>query len=464
VIKNHLPKSVYPLKRTVFKYVVYLLLLYVPLAACKKEEAALLTVDFSYTIVNGDFTAPVKVNITNSTTGATHYKWTFAGGMPATSDKKDPGTVVFDSAGDCRVTLDAWNDDNRDSKTLQIVADSSVTIAFDVVVQVNDFAPARVNMINKSTGGASYKWTFEGGQPAASSVKDPGIINFDTPGEHVISLVVNNGRKDFTLTKKIFLQPVLQPAFTIIPSFDDNDYEAPLTAILHNETVSGLHWKWTTTGSGVINNDTAREPSVYFSAAGLYTITLTAGNAKETKTVQHTINVLPNTNLRHFNDVRLGINTAHTSVGCFFSTRLQRSFKASDNLTNTGKDIDLVFFGLNEDFTYNRFVSPDSATYYTFDGIPGAKPATIINSQEQCNCSAHMTPAEFDGMSNDALLAGIPTSYTAGGWKQFTNSMAPRVVLFKTSDGRKGAIKIKQFISNGVGSYIVTDIKVQKLP
>jgi PKD repeat protein len=442
---------------------VYLLLLYMPMAACKKEQEAPLTVDFSYTIVNDDFTSPVKINFTNNTTGATHYKWTFTGGEPATSDKKDPGTVVFNPAGNCSITLEAWNNDNSNSKTVNIVVDSSVTIQFEAVPKINDFAPAEVTITNTSTGGVSYKWTFEGGQPATSALKDPGVVKFATPGDHTITLVMNNGRKDFTLTKKITLKPVLQAAFTINPSLEDNDYEAPLTATLSNQTISGLHWKWTTTG-GVIDNDTARVPSIFFATAGSYTITLTAGNEKETKIIQQTIKVLPNTNLRTFGDVRFGINTADNTIGCFFSTRLQRSFKASDDLTTAGKDIDLVFFGLNQNFTYNRFVSPDSAAHYTFDAIPGTQPATIINSQEQCGCSANLTPADFDAMTNDALLAAAPIDFTTGGWKQFTNDVVPRVVLFKTNDGRKGAIKIKQFVQNGSDSYIVTDIKVQKSP
>lgn len=440
-----------------------MLLLYAPMAACKKEQERALTVDFAYAIENNDLSAPVKINFTNNTTGATNYKWTFTGGEPAVSDKKDPGTIIFANAGNCSVTLEAWNADNRSSKTADILIDSSVTIAFDALPSVNDFVPADVTIVNKSTGGVSYKWTFEGGQPATSTAKDPGVIKFNTPGGHTLTLVVNNGRKDFTLSKVLMLQPALLPAFTIIPSLDDNDYEAPLTATLNNETVSGLHWKWTTTG-GDIDNDTAQKPTIHFTSAGSYTITLTAGNDKETKTVQHTINVLPNANLRTFSDVKFGINSAHGTVGCFFSTKLQRSFKASDDLSVAGKDIDLVFFGLNKDFTYNRFVSPDSADRYTFDAIPGAQPASIINSQELCGCGSSLTAADFNAMTNDAVLAGMPVDFTSGGWIQFTNDILPRVVLFKTSDGRKGAVQIKQFVNNGPDSYIITDIKVQKSP
>ena len=46
----------------------------------------------------------------------------------------------------------------------------------------------------------------------------------------------------------------------------------------------------------------------------------------------------------------------------------------------------------------------------------------------------------------------------------FTRQDTPRIILFQTQDGRKGAIKIKQFVSQGKESYILTDIKVQKKP
>jgi PKD repeat protein len=264
------------LRKLLLAYFTCILLLCIFITACKKEQEVALSVDFAYTIVNNDLSAPVKINFTNNTAGATHYKWSFTGGEPATSDKKDPGTITFATAGNCSVTLEAWNDDNRNSKSIDILIDSSVVIGFDALPQVNAFVPADITIVNKSTGGSSYKWTFEGGQPATSTAKDPGVIKFTTPGDHTITLVVNNGRKDFTSTQKLNLQPALLPAFTIVPSLDDNDYEAPLTATLNNETVSGLHWKWTTTG-GAIDNDTARKPAVYFAEAGTYTVTLNCG-------------------------------------------------------------------------------------------------------------------------------------------------------------------------------------------
>jgi hypothetical protein len=122
----------------------------------------------------------------------------------------------------------------------------------------------------------------------------------------------------------------------------------------------------------------------------------------------------------------------------------------------------VVFFGLNASFTYNKFVSPDSAQYYTFAAIPQAGPTIFINSQESCGCTASLSVADFDNMVNDQPLQGMSITSTAGGWGEFDNTVVPRIVLFQTADGRKGAIRIKQFVASGSASYIVADIKVQK--
>src|SRR5690606_41137360 len=98
----------------------------------------------------------------------------------------------------------------------------------------------------------------------------------------------------------------------------------------------------------------------------------------------------------------------------------------------------------------------------TFNSIPNATHTKFINSQELCECTASLSVAEFDQMNNDNLLQALTIEETEGGLLQFNNVMVPRIVLFEDAEGRKGAIKIKEFIADGQNSYIVTDIKVQK--
>jgi PKD repeat protein len=432
-------------------------------SGCKKGQVIQATADFTYKTLDSNFTVPVNIQFTNGSTGANQYKWTFEGGEPATSNKREPGVISFNQAGTYKITLEASNEDSHDQKIVIITVDSAVAINFDAEILVNNYAPANVQITNKTIGAVSQQWSFEGAVKSTSSEKSPGIVTYNNPGVYTITLTADNGRRTFTLSKKIEILPSLKASFGIVPSFDDDDYQAPLTATLQNQSNAKCTWKWATTPGGKIDNDTAENPTVFFSAPGTYTVTLSANNEKETKTYSRSITVLPNTNLRSFTDVKLGISTAHSTIGSFFSTKLRKMFTAGNDLLDLGGNIDVVYYGLNKNFKYNSFVSPDSAAYYTFNAIPNAQHVTVINTTENCNCSV-ITPAQFDNMDTDALFQNTSINFNAPAWKQFDNSIVPRVVLYKTADGRKGAIKVKDFVDNGLQSYIICDIKVQKEP
>lgn len=442
-------------------YTLFLLALLI--SACYKEVDRPLTVDFTYVLADSSHTVPATVNFTNRSTGATGFKWTFEGGEPGVSGYENPGTVTFQQAGNYKITLEAWNDDTRQTKTLEIHLDSAVTVAFDADIQVNDFSPVAVKFTNRTMGASTYKWMFEDATPATANGPAPPVVTFTTPGPHNVTLQVSNGGQQFSLSKTITVKPPLHTAFDVTPSFQDDDLEAPLTAILKSTSSSYLIQKWQASGGGVLASDTASNTTVYFRDPGTYTITLTTGNNKDNQTITKTITVKPNTRLRTLTDVKLGISTAHADIGCFYSTRLRRAFKKGDDLTSAGKEIDLVFFGLNRSFTYNKFVSPDSAASYTFPAIPGATATRFINKQEQCNCSlSPFTVADFDNMLNDAPLQNLQLPAGATGGIQFNSDVLPRIVLFQTADGRKGAVKIKDYVLEGSTAYILADIKIQK--
>jgi len=443
------------------KKVTYLLGLCLFFTSCFKEVGIPVTTDFIYTAKDSIYTAPASINFTNRTVGATHFKWTFEGGDPAFSEYENPGTVIFKHAGDYKVTLEAWNDDERQVKTQSIHVDSTVNIGFDARVLVNDFSPVIVRITNNTIGASAYQWTFEDGDPATSTAMYPSDITFTNPGMHKITLEVTNGGQHFSTERTITVRPALINDFSMEPSFEDDDYEAPLTAILESKAVNLLTRKWTASG-GVIANDTAANTTIYFKDPGTYRVTLIAENGKESKTVTKTIDVKANGNLRTIKDVRLGINAAQSAIGALYSTRLRRVFRKGDDLSVAGKDIDIAFFGLNQTFGYNKFISPDSTSSYALGSIPGATYTRFLNSMEACNCGLSFSENDFDAMTDDAPLNNINISNSAEGGVPFTNGVSPRIVLFRTADGRKGAIKVKSFISDGTSSYIIIDIKIQK--
>jgi hypothetical protein len=437
-----------------------IVLLITLVSSCYKEQVIPVVVDFSYVVAEESYTVPVALTITNKTTGADFYNWTFEGATPSSSDDKQPGEIQYSKAGTYKITLEAWNDTERSSKEIMVTLDSAVTLDFDVKISVNDFAPATVEVTNHTRGASTYEWTFQGGVPATSSEADPPEVIFGSAGDHTISLRVTNGRESFSSSKVITLKPLLSPAFDIVPNFEDEDYEAPLTAKLRNKTVSGLYYSWTSTG-GVIANNTAANTSITFNAPGEYHITLQADNDKEIKNIEHTIVVKPNTNLYMMKDIKLGVSAAQATIGSFYSNTLRTVIKKDSLTTDNGGDIDIVFFAINASYSYTRFVSPDSSARFTFPAIPHAKHTYFINTLPAGGISFSAT--QFDDMTTDVPLAGLSIKANDTGTAFFNNTSVPYIVLFETDDGRKGAIKIKSFVSNGAQSYIIVDVKVQKL-
>jgi len=93
--------------------------------------------------------------------------------------------------------------------------------------------------------------------------------------------------------------------------------------------------------------------------------------------------------------------------------------------------------------------------------LKNAQNTVFVNSQNLCNCGLNFTEAQFDAMMNDDPVKGLNIPQSAAGAQEFGFTY-PRIILFQTQDGRKGAIKIKEMVKNGTGSYILCDIKVQK--
>lgn len=430
------------------------------LYACFQEETIPVAIDFSYTIGNENYTTPARISITNNTTGAEKYQWTFEGGQPATSSLRDPGIITFTEAGAHTITLEAWSEDDRQIKTISITIYDGVMPDFSAEVLTNNISPVTVRITNKTNGGTGFRWIFEQGTPAEYTGQNPPDVQFTEPGDHRIILIVENGPAVDSLIQTISVTEALVPAFEIIPDFEDDDYEAPLLATLQNNTVGGLQWQWSSTG-GQISNKTIQQPSIYFSQPGTYSITLQASNGKETKTITREIVVKPNTGLRTLTDVKLGINTAHATIGSYYSTTLRRVLGKNDP-DSLFQYVDIVYFGLNATFAFNKFTSPDSVEEYTFEAIPQPQVTHFINSLDKCACGITWSESDFDQMTTDAPLQSMNITSTAKGLQPFDDVTVPRIVLFKTQDNRKGAIKIKSYHRDGLQSYILVDIKVQK--
>jgi len=428
--------------------------------SCREEQIVPVEIDVVFHIRNDNHTAPLEVYIENDTKEAKSYLWTFEGGEPATSRDENPSVVVFRTPGEHLISLEAWNEGDRKTYTQIIRVDSMVVAGFTTEVLANNYAPAEIIINNLSTGGTLYQWTFEGGIPSVYEGKNPPHITYPNEGTYLITLSVENGSSTFHAEQQIEVMPALDGDFEIIPSFEDEDMEAPLRATF-DVRLQGVETVLFTTEGGDINNAASTDASVFYPNPGIFVVTMTIGNGKETKQITQSIIVKPNNNLRTHSDIMLGINTAQETIGSCYSTKLRRMVKSQEIVTVDPAMIDIVYMGLNSNFSLNRFVSPDSALYTPLKPIQGGLHTKFINKQEEGNI--YITPEQFIDMTNDDLIRRISISALDYGWEPFEAIPIPRVVLFETADRRKGAIYIKKLISaEKDNSYILVDIKIQK--
>ncbi len=447
------------------KNVVRCLLVLVFFSSCYEETAITIQSDFEISFVNEDKSVPVRIRVENKTKGADEYEWSFDGAEVTSSKDENPGVIKYTKAGDFKIRLKATNVDGEESSVeKQITLHEAIAIDFSAETIGSDFSPVTIKIANATIGDSlTYLWEFEQGTPSTSTDKNPENILFTAVGEHTIKVTVSNGFESFTSERKVTVLPKLVPDFDWEVDFFDDDYQVPVTIQLNNNSVSATSYEWSFE-NGVPLNSNEENPTVTFTTPGIYRIILKASNDKATRQLIKTIEVFPNKNLRVFEEVKLGVNAAHNSnvIGAFFSSEL-RKVLTSNEVTNESK-VDVAFLSLNNTFSFNKFISPDEANSNGFSAIPNATKTKFINNLENCGCGISFTSDDFDVMENDTPLQTINIVETPNGLLHFNNNLVPRIVLFQTEDGRKGAIKIKEFVDDGVNSFIRCDIKIQKLP
>lgn len=453
------------MKKKITVYSLLCLFLLAVLQSCYKENIIAVEAKFTTAFKQGDQSVPVYIELSNLSQGADSYQWEFEGGTPNSSTLKNPENVLYTKPGIYTIRLIAKNVDGEQGVYEQKVdIKDAITVSFTKEIVDSNYPPVEVKFINQTKGvGFTYHWQFEGGTPAESKDQDPGNVVFQAPGVHKVSLTVSNGYESFTQTDQIEVKENIAVDFDWEPALADYDYQAPVKLYLKNKTDFAIKYTWNFEGTD-IKTSTLENPVINFSKAGTYTISLLASNGKVVKELKKQVTIVENTGLYFLNDVKLGINYSHNSgtIGAFYSTRLRQSFTSKEVTPEIAPLIDIVYHGQDNSFSYNKFVSPTQITQFGFSAIIGAKATTFVNSQEICNCGLNFTQADFQAMQTDAPLKKLTIVNSVAAQQQF-NSNLPRVVLFETATGKKGAIHIKKFVKNSPqDSYILCDIKVQR--
>jgi PKD repeat protein len=161
--------------------------------------------------------APVTVNFTNLSTGATNYTWDFGDGKTGSTTN---AVNTYTNAGSYTVRLTAIGPagTNTLARANYIVATNApppLVVPDFVAAPTNGVAPLTVNFTNLSTGATNYTWDFGDGHFSTNS--NP-INTYSNAGSFTVSLLAVGAGGTNTLTRTNFILAIAPAHLVIAPA------------------------------------------------------------------------------------------------------------------------------------------------------------------------------------------------------------------------------------------------------
>ncbi len=237
-------------------------------------------------------TLPLLVNFSDLSSGGPVTSWVWNFGDTATSTAQNP-SHTYTAAGTYTVTLTATGPGGSDGETkvAYIAVNEPAPIAEFSGTPTSGISPLLVNFNDLSSGGPVTSWAWNFGDTGTSTAQDPSHT-YTTPGIYTVTLTATGPGGSDGETKVAYitvsdLAPVADFSGTptsgtmpLLVNFSDASTGGPVTS-----------WAW---DFGDTGSSTAQNPSHTYTAAGTYTVTLTAtgpgGSDGETKVAYITVN------------------------------------------------------------------------------------------------------------------------------------------------------------------------------
>jgi PKD repeat protein len=239
---------------------------------------------FSASPVSG--TTPLRVQFTDQSTGGpTGWAWDFDNDGTVDSTQQNP-SYTYTAAGTYAVKLTATNDIGSDDEvragsiavTAPSEAQSAMAFAAFIATPTSGTAPLTVQFTDQSTG-IPWFWRWDFGDGNTSTSRSPSYT-YCSPGIYVTSLAVSADAATWTIpaVRTITVSTasgIPGVTFTASPTSGT----APLTVQFRDSSSgSPISWAWDFENDGT-GDSTEQNPVHTYSAAGTYSVRLTASNA-----------------------------------------------------------------------------------------------------------------------------------------------------------------------------------------
>ncbi|MCK4414008.1 MAG: PKD domain-containing protein, partial [Candidatus Eisenbacteria sp.] len=240
------------------------------------ETYPLPVADFSGVPSSG--TIPLTVAFNDASTNKpTSWSWDFGDGAAATTANP---THTYSAAATYTVTLTVSNAFGTHTATkidyITASAELSPPVAAFIGSPTSGSAPLTVHFTDQSSGSAAT-WFWELGDGATSTLANP-THTYVTAGTYTVSLTAANAAGESTATRTNYIS-LSEPTAPPVAAFSAEPHSgtAPLTVQFSDQSAGDpSSWAWAF-GDGA--SSTEQHPSHMYSAAGDYTVTLTAANA-----------------------------------------------------------------------------------------------------------------------------------------------------------------------------------------
>ena len=216
--------------------------------------------------------APLTVNFTDQTTGSpTAWSWDFGDG--GTSTLQNP-SHTYTAAGTYTVKLTATNSCGSVIGTRpSYISVCALPVTNFTGSPTSGPAPLSVIFTDQTTGSPTT-WSWDFGDGGTSTLQNPSHI-YTSPGTYTVKLTATNSCGPNTMTRSSYISVCALPVtnFTGSPTSGP----APLTVNFSDQTTgSPTAWSWDFGDGGT---STLQNPSHTYTAAGTYTVKLTATNS-----------------------------------------------------------------------------------------------------------------------------------------------------------------------------------------
>ncbi len=252
--------------------------IYMSTISSEEPEPNLPVAAFSASPISGK--SPLNVKFTDKSTG-TPKKWKWDFGDRTTSTKQNP-THKYSKAGVYTVKLTVTNaaGSNPVTKSNYITVTAKPVAAFSAS-PISGRVPLNVKFTDTSTG-TPTKWKWDFGDGTTSTKQNP-THKYSKAGKYTVTLKVTNAAGINTVTKSKYIT-VAGTSQAPVADFWGSPLsgKAPLK-VTFTEISKGspTSWKWDF-GDGKYS--TEKSPKHTYSAAGTYTVKLTATNAAGSST------------------------------------------------------------------------------------------------------------------------------------------------------------------------------------